>query len=256
MAPHPDPTERYTPGHTPGSVAFMAARSATEHAAFFLPHLRPGMSLLDCGCGPGQITLGLAEAVRPGRVVGVDRSGGQFAPAAAAARARGLHVDFREASVYALPFAERAFDAAFAHALLEHLADPVAALREMARVVRPGAPVAACSPDWGGFVVTPPSPELDAALEAYTGLQRANGGEPLAGRHLAGWMRAAGLTDVEQGARYERYPRADGIADYLATQLEAAGLAAAAGRWRAWAAAPDAMFAQTWVSAIARAPSG
>src|SRR6187402_1236522 len=55
----------------------VAARTATHDAAFLLPHLRPGMALLDVGCGPGSITVGLAEAVAPGSVTGVDLQAAQ-----------------------------------------------------------------------------------------------------------------------------------------------------------------------------------
>jgi hypothetical protein len=68
-----DAVEEYTPGQTDTAVRFMADRRAETHAAFFLPYLRPGLSLVDLGCGPGEITIGLAAAVNPGAVLGIDR---------------------------------------------------------------------------------------------------------------------------------------------------------------------------------------
>src|SRR5688572_22159205 len=65
-------TEVYSQRDNPAFEAALAARTASQQAAFFLPHLRPGMRLLDVGCGPGAITLGLANVVTPGDVVGVD----------------------------------------------------------------------------------------------------------------------------------------------------------------------------------------
>ncbi len=59
--------ERYTHGYSSGVVQYLADRTAVREAAFFLPHLCPGISLLDCGCGPGTITVDLAEVVTPGK---------------------------------------------------------------------------------------------------------------------------------------------------------------------------------------------
>ena len=65
--------EQYTPGHSASSSAFMAARSFRTHGEFVRPYIKPGMKVLDCGCGPGAITQGLADAVGSnGHVTGVD----------------------------------------------------------------------------------------------------------------------------------------------------------------------------------------
>jgi len=64
--------ETYTPGYSEPTLRLMLMRTAAKHAAFFTPLLRQGMRVLDCGCGPGTITLDLATLVAPGRVVGID----------------------------------------------------------------------------------------------------------------------------------------------------------------------------------------
>src|SRR5438552_1886147 len=96
--------ESYTPGHTANATDFMAQRSFESHGAFFASRLRRGLRVLDCGCGPGSITWGLAARVAPAEVIGVDLGESQIARAIADAAARGLaNVRFAAASCYNLP---------------------------------------------------------------------------------------------------------------------------------------------------------
>src|SRR5688572_29223516 len=67
-----------------------AARTAVKSVGFLVPHLYQGMRLLDCGCGPGSITVDIAEAVAPGEVIGVDQSDYGFTMARTAADERGV----------------------------------------------------------------------------------------------------------------------------------------------------------------------
>jgi len=243
-------SENYTPGYTSNAVDFMSRRTAESHAAFFLPQLKAGMRLLDCGCGPGGITVGLAERVSPGEVIGIDLGGAQLERARERACAAPVRATFREASVYSLPFADAEFDAVFSHALFEHLADAPKALGEIRRVLKPGGCVGLRSPDWGGFVLHPWSEKLANALSDYQAMQRANGGDVSAGRKLAGWLRQAQFARVQASAAYEIYPSAAVIADYLAQQLDSNGRDESAAVLRNWAKEPDAMFAQAWFEAI------
>src|SRR5262245_22447185 len=124
-------TGSYTPGHGPGATDFMARRSLESHGGFFLPYLTPGVTVLDCGCGPGTITLGIAERVAPAAVIGVDFAPSQVERVAAGAAAAGVrNISFRTADAHALSFEEGAFDRVFSHALLEHVPDPVRVLGE------------------------------------------------------------------------------------------------------------------------------
>jgi SAM-dependent methyltransferase len=247
--------ESYTPGHTANASDFMAMRSLQSHGQFFSAHLRPGVSVLDCGCGPGTITLGIAEAVQPGPVTGVDFGASQIERATARAVAEAIpNVTFRVADGYALPFAHNVFDRVFSNALLEHLSDPVRALREMHRVLKPGGMIGVSSPDWGGFVLSPPSAELTRAIEAYTGLQTRNGGDVYVGRKLGVHLAAAGFAGVQMSARYEGYPDRSLIGEFLALQLEQQGDAPSARTLRDWSKVEGGMFAQTWVEAVGRKP--
>lgn len=245
----------YTPGHSQNASDFMAKRSLASHGQFFAQYLRPGLSVLDCGCGPGSITLGIAEAVYPGNTVGIDLGESQIARAKAAISGTSqANVAFQVAACYSLPFPADTFDRVFSHALFEHLSEPVRAMTELRRVLKPDGMVGLCSPDWGGFMLSPPSDALTQAVSSYRTLQTRNGGDVEAGRKLGANLMAAGFEAIQMSARYECYPTLGFIGEYLALQLEGAGDIASARTLREWARNDGGMFAQAWVSAVARKP--
>jgi len=193
------PSPRYTHGHHESVLRSHRWRTAENSAGYLLPHLTPGMSLLDVGCGPGTITRDLATRVAPGAVLGLDRS--EDALAAARELARDLPgLAFSPGDVYALEFGDGAFDVVHAHQVLQHLNDPVAALAEMGRVCREGGLVAVRDGVYATMTWYPEADELTRWLDLYCRTARANGGDPDAGRRLVGWARAAGLTDVTASA--------------------------------------------------------
>jgi ubiquinone/menaquinone biosynthesis C-methylase UbiE len=193
--------EIYTHSHHPVVLAAHARRTAEEAAAFLLPHLEPPMSILDLGCGPGSITVGLARYVAPGRVVGVDSAPEALEHARAhAAEQRMDSVEFVDADVYMLPFDAGSFDVVYAHQVLQHLADPVEALVEARRVLRPGGYLAVRDADYGTMTHYPDSPMLHRWLGLYHKLARANGGEPDAGRRLRAWVDEAGFDHIHPSA--------------------------------------------------------
>ncbi len=187
--------EVYTHGYSTQSQQFLAGRSASEWAAFFIPYLRPGMSLLDCGCGPGTVTVGLAQTVTPGAVVGIDIEPSQIEAAQAHATEQGVaNVRFDVASIYDLPFAAGSFQAAYAQACLLHLGDPVAALKEMRRVLEPGGVVGVRDADYGGAVFAPFDALVDQVNQLVIRLHKHNGGDPYVGRRHRELLREAGFT--------------------------------------------------------------
>lgn len=262
----------YTHGHHESVLRSHRWRTAANSAAYLLPHLRPGMSVLDVGCGPGTITVDLARAVGGGPVVAVDSVESVVEQARGyAAGSATANVRFAVGDVYALDFDDGSFDVVHAHQVLQHLGDPVAALREMRRVCRPGGLVAVRDADYSAMTWSPPVPGLDAWMAMYQAVARGNGGEPDAAGWLAHWAREAGLGDLVELASVWEFTTAEDIdwwsglwADRitrsaLGDQAVATGAATRAGlesmaaAFRAWARAPGAAFRVPHGEVLARA---
>ncbi|MCL1475354.1 class I SAM-dependent methyltransferase [Argonema antarcticum] len=258
--------ENYTPGYSTNATDFMAQRTVESHGAFFIPHLYPGMKLLDCGCGPGTISLGLARIIFPGTVTGIDREISQINIAIENAKKQDIsNADFIEGSIYNLPFPDNSFDAVFSHALFEHLAEPLKALSEIKRVLKPGGKVGIRSPDWGGFLIAPETPQLKEAIAFYQFIQQQNGGNPYVGRELKALLKKAGFSKSEFSASYQCYEPLSQAAEYLALRIEASEkiegapekgwtskltLTQMAEGLREWSHHPDGIFAQAWCEAV------
>ncbi|MGB8794155.1 MAG: methyltransferase domain-containing protein [Mycobacterium sp.] len=187
----------YTHGHHESVLRAHRRRTAEDSAGYLLPHLRPGMSVLDVGCGPGTITVDLAARVAPGWVTAVEMTDEALDLARVEAQARDQsNVDFVTSDVHALDFPDDTFDVVHAHQVLQHVADPVRALRELRRVCVPNGIVAIRDADYSGFMWFPQLPTLDRWRELYREAARANGGEPDAGRRLLSWAQEAGFDDI------------------------------------------------------------
>jgi SAM-dependent methyltransferase len=259
--------EVYSQLANPAFEAELAERDAARDAAFLIPHLRSGMRLIDVGSGPGSITLGLAEVVGPGDVVGVDIQPAQVAQARRlAADRRTTNVRFEAGDFYALPFPDRSFDAAFANGVLMHLAEPVRALAELRRVLRPGGVAAVRDPDFGTAVYAPMTPLLEHWLAVRAQVRLHNGGDPLRARHYrrllleAGFVRAEAAASVESAgsrqktARHAAFLKAmlAGFAPTVLAQgwMDKAAIECTAAEIDAWARRPDAFYVTTWCEAI------
>ncbi len=190
---HAGAVTTYTHGHAEPVLASHRWRTAENSCGYLLPHLRTGLDVLDVGCGPGTITVDLAERVAPGRVVGLDAVAAPLAEAAGHAERRGAAVEWLVGDVAALPFDDASFDVVHAHQVLQHLSHPVAALREMARVTRPGGLVAVRDVDYAATTWYPLDAGLEAWLALYSAVARGNDAEPDAGRRLLAWAHAADL---------------------------------------------------------------
>ena len=254
----------YTHGHHESVLRSHRWRTAENSAGYLLPHLSSGLTVLDAGCGPGTITADLATIVTPGRVTALEVTEPALDLARAEIGRRGLTtVDFAVGDVHALDFADDTFDVVHAHQVLQHVGDPVAALREFRRVTKPGGVIAVRDGDYGAFTWFPQLPELDEWLALYQRIARGNGGEPDAGRRLLAWAHAAGLADVTATAStwcfatpadrdwwggmwadrvLESQMATTALSTGAATQDDLRRLSDA---WRAWAADPDG-----WLSLV------
>jgi 2-polyprenyl-3-methyl-5-hydroxy-6-metoxy-1,4-benzoquinol methylase len=188
--------DTYTHGHADAVLQSHRWRTVENSAAYLAPHLRAGLDVLDVGCGPGTITVDLAHRVAPGRVLGLDVSAAPLGEARELAAREGVAVEFAVGDTYALDLPDGSFDVVHAHQVLQHLTDPVAALREMARVCRPGGVIAVRDVDYATFIWFPDDRGLDRWLDLYHRVARRNDAEPDAGRRLLSWAHAAGLRDV------------------------------------------------------------
>jgi len=188
-------TDRYTHGHQESVVSAHATRTIANSAAYLEPHLVPGVRLLDVGCGPGSITAEFAARVAPGgTVLGIDYSAEVIERATRDFGGSGA--TFQAMDLYALDIEDDQYDIVHAHQVLQHVSDPVAALKEMHRVARPGGIVAVRDADYAGMHWAPESPLLTQWMSVYRQVARSNDAEPDAGRHLVRWAREAGLTKV------------------------------------------------------------
>ncbi|KUJ70860.1 ubiquinone biosynthesis methyltransferase UbiE [Streptomyces albus subsp. albus] len=257
----PKDTAVYTHGHHESVLRSHSWRTAANSAAYLLDALRPGMSLLDVGCGPGTITADLAELVAPGQVTAVDAAAPVLEQARAVAEDRGLAgIRFAVADVHALDFPDDSFDIVHAHQVLQHIGDPTAALREMRRVCRPGGVVAARDADFAAMAWYPAVDGMDEWRELYGRVARGNGGEPDAGRRLLSWARQAGFTEITATAGtwcYSTPQERSWWSGLWADRVLASGFARSAldgghateselrrcsDAWREWGTRPDGWF--------------
>ncbi len=263
-----DGETQYTHGHADAVLRSHRWRTAENSAAYLLPSLGPGMRLLDVGCGPGTLTADLAARVAPGATHGIDLSPSVIAEAAEmAAGTPGL--TFAVADLHAVEPAG-GFDVVHAHQVLQHVVDPVSALRSMGALLAPGGLVAARDADYSAMTWWPEEPSLERWLEIYRAVTQRNGAECDAGRRLLHWAHEAGFEQVDYTTSTWTYATPADLAWWcdlwaervtstrLAEQAVAFGVSTAdelaqlAEGWRAWGRRADAVFIVPHGEIIAR----
>ena len=214
MADQTADASTYTMGYSEEFRQLLERRSAETHARYLLPHLKPGMKVLDFGCGPGTVSVGLAKAIEPGELHGVDVKESEIDLARSAAAAGGhANATFHVGDVTALPFEDDSFDVAHCHAVLMHVPNTQAVLAEVKRVLKPGGIIASremvvsasfLAPDTGvGF---------DSAWATFGKLLAANGGHPRMGSNLRSLFIEAGFANTQAGASFDHFGTAEDVA--------------------------------------------
>lgn len=262
-------TERYSHGYDDSVLDSYRQRTAANSAAYLIPVLQDGMCVLDVGCGPGSISADFAACLPQGQVIGIDVSRESIAQAQAQYACDHLH--FLTGSVYALPFADDYFDVVHAHQVLQHLANPIAALLEMKRVLKPNGLLALRDTTYASMSWAPRLPELDTWMAIYQALVKHNGGNPNIGEELAALCAQTQWQHMEVSIAKWHFHAQDGTAAWwgdswrqrtlqsdFAKQAVAFGFAThevlndISRAWHTWGQHPQAQFTMTHHQILAR----
>lgn len=211
-----DPTSStpdYTMGFGETITQFLMRFTAETRAVHLLPYLKPGLRVLDFGCGPGTISVGLAKAVEPGEVHGIDMEEAQIDIARSVAKAGGHdNAIFHVGDVTALPFEDDFFDVAHGHAILTHVPDTQAVLGEVKRVLKPGGIVSSREAIFDCSFIAPGFEVIGSAWDTFSELLTADDGHPNMGQDMKRFFLEAGFTNIRPSASFDVYSTAEDLA--------------------------------------------
>ena len=266
-------TPDYTMGYGEEMLETQLRATAEDSAAFLLPYLRPGLRVLDFGCGPGTISVGLARAVAPGETHGVDMEESliEMARSVAASWSQD-NAMFHVGDVTDLKFEDSFFDVAHCRSVLMHVPDTAAVLSEVKRVLKPGGIIACREMICDSAFTYPDFGIMERSWDMFADLVAADDGHPQMGKDLKGHILDAGFVNIRMNASFSVYNSPGEIASIyrLISQwllspevAEAAirygasseslvnGLQAAYDRWKEH---PGALFTFAYGEAIANKP--
>ena len=206
MSEHERGTPDYTMGFSDEMLESLSRFSAEVNAAYLMPYLRPGLRILDFGCGPGVISVGLARAVDPGEFHGIDMEPSQIDLARSTAAAyRQDNAVFHVADVTNLPFTDGFFDVAHCHNVLMHVPDTGAVLAEVKRVLKPGGIIGCREMICGSSFTHPDFGVLRHAWDMFQDLLEADDGHPQMGKELKKHVLAAGFENLRATTSFHSY---------------------------------------------------
>lgn len=196
-------------------------RTAEVCAQFFRHHIKDNSDILDCGCGPGSVTLGLAEWASSGKTIGIDLNGDQFEIARASAEEKGIsNIEFQQASIFELPFEDNQFDLVFAQAVFVHIPDHNKAMSEIHRVLKPGGHVALRDIINSLILISPSDPLVDKLRVLFRKGMTASGGDPDIGLSLGQLLLDSNFDDLELSIEWEHSPKHEFRKEYFANHVD------------------------------------
>ena len=199
-------TPDYTMGYSDEILKTQLRATAETSAAFLLPHLSPGLRLLDFGCGPGTISVGLARVVAPGEMHGVDMDASMIQLARSVAKSQSQdNAIFHVGDVTDLKFEDNSFDVAHCRNVLMHVPDTAAVLFEVKRVLKPGGIIACREMICESAFTHPDFDIMRRSWEMFEDLVRADDGHPQMGKDMKGHILEAGFVDVRMNASFSIY---------------------------------------------------
>jgi ubiquinone/menaquinone biosynthesis C-methylase UbiE len=262
----------YSIGQSGDVLKFMRFRTAERCCDFMREFVEPDSQILDCGCGPGSITLGLARWAPQGKVIGIDAAEAPLVQARALARDLAVtNVEFNQADVFNLPYEDARFDVVFSSALFCHLSGLDSVLAEIKRVLKPGGIVAVRDVIFDCVIMHPQDNLLEEFYKILVlGIEH-YGGNASIGRELGAWLHTAGFANVmltvgtnqpkdasERAEFYSAVVRL--LSDELSELAVANGwtttdrIAQIVGRFEALASEPGSISVATYGQAVGRKP--
>lgn len=210
-------TPLYTCGFSEAMLRLLRGHTVHSHAAHLVPYLQPGQRVLDFGCGPGTISVGIARAIEPGELHGIDIKQAQIDLARSVADAGGhTNATFHVGDVTDLPFDDDYFDLAHGHSILTYVPDTEAVLAEVMRVLRPDGLISVREGIIGSSFVAPDFELLGDAWITFAELITADDGHPHIGRDLKRHLLEAGFTDLRPTASFTSHTTAEEVAFFWA----------------------------------------
>ncbi|CAN6604378.1 hypothetical protein TRVA0_002S04060 [Trichomonascus vanleenenianus] len=187
---------QYTHGYHKSVFSSHSWRTVKNSCPHLIPYLKPNLSVLDIGCGPGTITIDMAKNYVPeGIVTALEYDETPLNVCKENAEKDGVtNIVYKVGDIHNLPFEDNTFDVVHAHQVLQHISDPTKAMAEMLRVTKPRGYVSCRESNFCGFSWYPESPGMTKWLENYIKVAQSNGGDPNIGKCLQKHAVEAGYT--------------------------------------------------------------